>query len=113
MEKINSYHKHYIRVDEQNRIVFGFSDAFCKPDDDDICINDQGGYQFRLYPDGEENPSLTDWDGIPRYRWDGEQAVERTEEELEADRAAVPAPAPTEQEMLRADVDFLLMMMEG
>ena len=24
-----------------------------------------------------------------------------------------PAPIPTEQEMLRADVDFLLMMMEG
>ena len=38
------------------------------------------------------------------------QAVERTEEELEEDRAARPEPEPTEQEQLRADVDFLLAM---
>ena len=49
-------------------------------------------------------------DGIPRYRWDGTQAVLRTEEEMEADRAARPEPEPTEQEQLRADVDFLLAM---
>ena len=39
-------------------------------------------------------------DGILRYRWDGTQAVERTEEELEADRAAIPAPPPTTEEVL-------------
>ena len=39
-------------------------------------------------------------DGIPRYRWDGTQAVERTEEELEVDRAARPAPPPTTEEVL-------------
>ena len=49
-------------------------------------------------------------DGIPRYRWDGTKVILRTEEELETDRAARPAPEPTEQEQLRADVDFLLAM---
>ena len=39
-------------------------------------------------------------DGIPRYRWDGTQAVLRTEEELEADRAARPAPPPTTDERI-------------
>ena len=39
-------------------------------------------------------------DGIPRYRWDGSAAVLRTEEELEADRAARPAPPPTTEEVL-------------
>ena len=34
-------------------------------------------------------------DGIPRYRWDGSAAVLRTEEELEADRAAIPDPKPS------------------
>ena len=49
-------------------------------------------------------------DGVYRYKWDGSAAVLRTEEELEADRAARPEPEPTEQEQLRADVDFLLAM---
>ena len=33
-----------------------------------------------------------------------------TEEEIAADRASLPAPAPTAQEQLRADVDFLAAM---
>ena len=49
-------------------------------------------------------------DGIPRYRWDGSKAILRTDEELDADRAAVPAPAPTAQEQLRADVDYIAAM---
>ena len=39
-------------------------------------------------------------DGIHRYRWDGTQAIERTEEELEADRAERPAPPPTTSERI-------------
>ena len=106
------YNKHYITVDDRGCITDGWSDG-PHPDRDTssaICINEQGGYQFRLFPGGEENPMLIDWDGIPRYRWDGSAAVLRTEEELEEDRAARPAPEPTEQEQLRADVDFLLAM---
>ena len=111
MDDMNFYNKHFIKCREDGCIIDGFSDAFRAPTEDAICINEQGGYQFRLFHDGEENPSLFDWNGmIPLYKWDGTQAVERTEEELEADRAARPAPEPTEQEQLRADVDFLLAM---
>ncbi len=93
MEDMNFYNKHYIAVDERNRIVDGFSDAFRQPTDEHICINEQGGYQFRLFPDGEENPTLFDWDGmIPLYKWDGE-VIKRTAEEIEADR---PVPEPVE-----------------
>lgn len=49
----------------------------------------------------------TDMDGIPRYRWDGTQVVERTAEEIEADRAAIPAPPPNETEQLKAQVAAL------
>ena len=72
------YYKHYIRIDEDNNIIKGFSDAFEQPQADDICINEQGGYQFRLEPGGEENPLLYTMDGIPLYRWDG-TVVKRTE----------------------------------
>ena len=91
------YNKHYIKVDSSNRIVDGFSDAFREPAEDSICINEQGGYQFRLFSDGEENPCLFDWNGmIPRYRWDGE-IIKRTEEEIEAERAIASAPSAEQQ----------------
>jgi len=83
-----TYNIHYIEVDAQNRITNGWSDAF-KPDTEDaICINEHGSYQFRLFPDGEENPNLYTWDMVPLYKWDGEKVVARTEAEIEADRAA-------------------------
>ena len=78
MEEGYYYNKHYIRVDENGCIIKGFSDAFELPEDGDICINQQGGYQFRLFPDGEENPPLRNDDGNLLYRWDG-MAVERRE----------------------------------
>lgn len=96
------YNKHYITVDAENRITNGFSDAFRQPTEADICINEEGGYQFRLFPDGEENPSLYDWDGmIPLYKWDGENVVARTAEEIEADRAAIVRPEPVPSDAAR------------
>jgi len=103
------YSKHYITVDAQNRITNGWSEGPCAERDttDAICINEQGEYQFRLYPNGEENPALYNMDGIPLYRWDGQAVQPRTEEEIAADRAAIPAPPPSEMERLRADVDYI------
>lgn len=53
-----------------------------------------------------DSPLLTE-DYIPRHRWDGAQVVERTAEEIEADRAAIPAPEPSETEQLKAKVAAL------
>lgn len=103
------YNKHYITVDAQGRITGGWSDGPF-PDKDttnSTRINEQGGYQFRLTPGGEENPPLYTMDGIPLYRWDGDRVLPRTEEEIEADRVEIPEPPPSPQEQLRADVDFL------
>lgn len=95
------YNNHYITLDKQRRIVDGFSDAFRQPADTDICINEQGGYQFRLYPDGAENPALFERE-IPLYKYEDGEIVRRTAEELEADRAAKPAPEPTADELINA-----------
>ena len=100
------YNKHYIKPDSSNRIIGCWSDG-PHPDRDTtdaICISDKGGYQFRLFPDGEENPSLYDADGIPLYKWDGQAVKPRTAEEIAADRAAIPAPPPSEMELLRQEV---------
>ena len=103
------YNRHYIIIDAQNRITSGWSDGPYRDRDtiDAICINEQGEYQFRLTPDGEANPSFNTPDGISLYCWDGNQVIPRSEEEIAADRAAIPEPMPTPQEQLRADVDFL------
>lgn len=98
------YNKHYITVDERNRIVNGFSDAFYRPSETDICINEQGGYQFRLFPGGEENPSLHEWPHmIPLYKYENGEVVKRTEEEIEADIADIPVPEDTPTTEERVD----------
>lgn len=71
------YNRHYIITDAQGRITEGWSDGpHPGPDTSGaICIDGEGGYQFRLFPGGEENPPLSAEDGVPLYRWDGEKAV--------------------------------------
>lgn len=106
------YNRHYITVDGQGRITAAWSDG-PHPDRDAtgaICINEQGGYQLRLTPDGAENPALDTRDGIPLYKWDGEAVVLRFQEELAADRAAIPDPGPTEAERMEAQVAYTAMM---
>ena len=102
------YNNHYITV-KDGLIVDGFSDAFRKPSEDDICINEEGGYQFRFIIGGEpteENPNLFAFpDMIPLYKYEGGEVVRRTEEEIEEDRAnIVHEYVPTTEERL-ADLE--------
>lgn len=85
------YNHHYITIRYDSAITAAWSDG-PHPEKDitnAICINEQGGYQFRLYPGGEENPNLYDMDGIPLYKWDGENVIRRTEEEIEEERLSI------------------------
>lgn len=97
-----TYNLHYIKTDETGRIIDGWSNGPC-PDKDTteaICINEQGGYQFRLLPGGEENPPLRDDRGIPLYKWDGTQVVVRSQAEIDADYVE-PEPVPSTEEEIR------------
>lgn len=106
------YNKHYITTDSKGRIADGWSDGPHSDRDttDAICINEEGGYQFRIFPGGEENPPLFTMDGIPLYCWNFGTITERSEEEISLDRALFPEPKPSDVEQLRADVDFLAAM---
>lgn len=93
-------YKHYIRLDSASRIIKGFSDAFEQPQDADVCISEDGGYQFRFFPNGTENPPLMDYDGIPLYKYVDGTVMLRSAGEIEADRAALPVaeqPTPIDQ----------------
>ena len=105
------YSKHYISVDERGRITDGFTDAFRTPAETDICINERGGYQFRLFPGGSENPELfTREHGVPRYKYERGAAAHRTADEIAADIAALPPPAPSEDEKRDAQIFYTAMM---
>lgn len=106
------YNKHYVTVDDQGRVTDGWSDGPFPGKDATgaVCITQQGGYQFRLTSAGEENPALYTREGIPLYKLADGQVTARTAEELAADRAAMPAPAPTAQEKLEAQVTYTAMI---
>ena len=92
----------YIKVDEQGRIVRCEGEYTLPANLDGWTLIEEGTPCDRLnlaqshYFDG----GLYTMDGIPRYKWDGTQTVLRTEDELEEDRAARPAPPPTTEEVL-------------
>lgn len=93
--------KHYIRIDEHNRIIKGFSDAFEKPLETDICINEYGGRHFEL--GGCINPNLVNEYWCHLYIYEDGKVREATREELEEEQAsfAVPEHTPTDIEVLQ------------
>ena len=105
------FNNHYVTLDADNRIIDGFSDAFKQPQDGDICINEKGGYQFRLFPNGEENPPLIDFNGCHLYRHESGQIRTATEAELAAELAEIeanrPPVAPTPIEELQTENKLL------
>ena len=90
MNKEN-YNRHYITIRGDGAITDTWSDGPHPEKDTEsaTCINEQGGYQFRFTPNGEENPTIRTMDGIPLYKWDGEKVISRTEEEIAAERATI------------------------
>ena len=91
----------YIKLGEQGRILRCEGEYTLPSDLTDWTEIDEGiGDRYNLCQGNYFDGGLYTMDGIPRYRWDGSAAVLRTEEELEADRAARPAPHPTTEEVL-------------
>lgn len=86
----------YIKTDKQGRITRCEGEYTLPSDLDGWTLIEEGQPCDRLnlaqshYFDG----GLYTMDGIPRYKWDGTQAVERTEDEIEAERATKNILAP-------------------
>ena len=88
-------------------------------------IDEGNGNRYNLCQSHYFDGGLYTMDGIPRYRWDGSMAALRTEEELEADRAAIPEPKPSktvedhltaleaEAEQAKADREALNILLGG
>ena len=105
----------YAQTDDHSRITAVNSSAFVSADwgtEIDSGFGDRYHHaQGNYFP----WPIYTE-DGIPRYKLEDGQAVERTQEEIEADRAQIPEPPPSIEDRVsavesgkadRADVDEL------
>lgn len=83
--------KYYIRLDNNNFVIKGFSDACEKPKKTDIYIG-QGGRQFIL--NGMINPSLYN-NGIPIYKYINNNIVELTDDDILDFKFNLPAQPPS------------------
>lgn len=80
--------KVYIQTDDQGRILRCDGGYTTPADLTGWTEIDEGiGDRYNLCQSHYFPGGLYTMDGIPRYRWDGTQVVERTNEELEKDRA--------------------------
>ena len=110
----NTY-KVYAHLDSAGNITAVHSSAFLDDHTDWTLIDEGTGDRYHhaqghYLPDG-----LHTSDGIPRYHWDGTQVIQRTEEEIEEDRAAIPAPpvSPTNAELMDAILELAELMLGG
>ena len=97
--------KVYVLTDEQNRIA-RCEGGYTTPADLTgwVQIDEGTGDRYNLCQSHYFDGGLYTEDGIPRYKLKDGAAMERTEEEIAADRAALPEPEPTENEKLRRRV---------
>lgn len=111
MEYIEQPYIVYARTDELGRITAVNSSAFIPADWGTEIDQGYGDKYHHAQGNYFPQPIYTD-DGIPRYKLVDGQAVERTEEEIAADRAAIPVPSPTQKDRLSALEGALLALME-
>ena len=117
----------YIQTDDQGRITRCEGEYTLPSDLTDWILIEEGPPcdRLNLVQSHYFTGGLYTMDGIPRYRWDGAQAVLRTDEEMEADRAAIPEPKPSktvedrltaleaEAEQAKADREALNILLGG
>lgn len=108
----------YILLDEKERIV-RIEGEYSLPSDLTGWVQIDEGYgdRFSLAQSHYLDGGLYTMQGIPRYKYDGGACVLRSEEELAADRDALPKPQPSQLDRVEAQATYTAMMtdtmMEG
>lgn len=98
----------YVQTDTSGRIIAVNSSAFV-PADWGVEIDSGVGDKYHHAQGNYFDLSIYTADGIPRYKLVDGQPVERTLEEIAADREAIVQPV-TPMEQMRADIDFIAAM---
>lgn len=107
---------HYITLDEQNRIIDGFSDSFKYPATGDILIRENAGDAFELFGKDPGRPLsfLSQGKEVWKYKWTGSAIEQRSTTEIAADLSPLP-DVPTVEEQVAAntyDIETLNMAIQ-
>ena len=89
----------YVRTDAQNNIIAINSSVFLDNTESWIKIDEGLGDRFHHAQNHYLDKSIYTADGVPRYKLVDGKAVERTSEEIEADKPELPKPQPTVKEL--------------
>lgn len=110
MEEETMLSRVYILIDDNNRIT-RIEGEYTLPSDltDWIQIDEGNGDKYNLAQTHYLEKGLTTEDGIYQYKYEKEEVVERTAEEIEADREAIPV-IPTQMEQLESQVMYTALM---
>lgn len=105
--------KVYVLLDERNRVL-RCEGGYTMSNIDDVSkwtyIDEGTGDEYNLCQSHYLDGGLYTHDGIPRYKFYGGACVLRSEEEVEADRAALPPLAPTQLDRVEAQATYTAMM---
>ena len=102
----------YIQTDAKGRILRCEGEYTLPSDLTDWILIEEGKPCDRLnlaqshYFDG----GLYTLDGLPRYKYENNTAILRTEAELSTDRANIPEPVPTQLDRVEAQVTYTAMV---
>ena len=108
-------YEHYIRVDDQSRIVDGFSTYSRQPEEGDILLRAEGGEVFDILEDGVDRPLWFSPPAYPdgkiyRFAWTGEQVRMRSGEEWASDVPPVPPAPDTGTRIADAEADIAVLL---
>jgi hypothetical protein len=104
-------YKLYIRVNEAGVIIHGFSSAFEKPQEGDILITEDGPRHFHLFWPEPLTYESGQYRGQYRFKWVNGERIERSQAELDAERAARPTAPPSNSEKIaQLEADKLTLM---
>ena len=87
------------KTDEKNRIIAINSSAFISDTSDWIKIDEGIGDKYHHAQGNYFDKPIFTADGVPRYKLVDGQPVERTAEEIEADKPKPSKPQPTVKEL--------------
>lgn len=95
--------KVYVRPDEYGRVI-ALEGGYTTPDDLTgwVQIDEGSGDRYNLCQSHYLSKSIYTEEGILRYKLEDGKVVERNDEEIAADREALPVPAPAMSERLAA-----------
>lgn len=105
--------KVYVLLDEKNRVL-RCEGGYTMSNIDDVAkwtyIDEGTGDRYSLCQSHYLDGGLRTHDGIPRYKYEDGACVLRSDDELAADRDALPKPQPSQLDRVEAQATYTAMM---